>query len=179
MVRNTLACFLALLLAGLPCGVARAAEPVPHAGDALQVIVPASGYLAALWLGDEEGRRQFYKSGLTAMSITYGLKFTFDAKRPNGGGQSFPSGHTAAAFMGAAFIEERYGWTAGVPAYLAASYVGWSRVENKAHHPQDVFAGAAIGILSSCIFTTCFENGVVMEPVVSDSSVGLQFNISW
>ena len=80
---------------------------------------------------------------------TYSLKYSVDSERPNGGGQSFPSGHTSIAFAGAEFIRKEYGWGWGVPSYLAASYVGWSRVETKNHWTSDVLAGAAIGILSN------------------------------
>ena len=48
---------------------------------------------------------------------------------------------------------KRYGWQYGVPAYAAASFVAYSRVEAGDHHPHDVIAGAAIGIVSSYIFT--------------------------
>ena len=80
---------------------------------------------------------------------TYTLKYSVDEQRPNGGGQSFPSGHTSVAFAGAEFIRKEYGWGYGVPAYLAASFVGWSRVESHNHWTHDVLAGAAIGILSN------------------------------
>ena len=80
---------------------------------------------------------------------TYSLKFSINAERPNGGGQSFPSGHTSMAFAGAEFIRKEYGGWWGVPAYLAAGYVGWSRVETKNHWTSDVLAGAAIGIFSN------------------------------
>jgi len=80
---------------------------------------------------------------------TYTLKYSVDEQRPNGGGQSFPSGHTSMAFAGAEFIRKEYGWGWGAPSYLAASYVGWSRVETHNHWTRDVLAGAAIGILSN------------------------------
>ena len=50
-------------------------------------------------------------------------------------------------------MRERYGWGYGVPAYALASFVGYSRVESRQHYAPDVIAGAAIGILSSCLFT--------------------------
>lgn len=81
--------------------------------------------------------------------ITYGLKYSVDEQRPNGEPHSFPSGHTSASFMGAEFIRKEYGWWAGAPAYLAASYVGWTRQQSRNHYSRDVFAGAAIGILSN------------------------------
>src|SRR5689334_2533807 len=33
--------------------------------------------------------------------VTYGLKYSVTEERPNGGGHSFPSGHTSVAFSGA------------------------------------------------------------------------------
>ncbi|TDU28488.1 PAP2 superfamily protein [Panacagrimonas perspica] len=83
---------------------------------------------------------------------TYGLKYSIDAKRPNGGGQSFPSGHSAAAFMGAEFIRKGYGFGWGVPAYLAAGWVGYTRVESHNHYWRDVLGGAAVGIASNYDF---------------------------
>lgn len=82
-------------------------------------------------------------------ALTEALKFAVNEKRPNGGDHSFPSGHTSFAFSGAEFIRKEYGWQWGIPAYLAAGYVGWSRVEANAHHTHDVLAGAAIGILAN------------------------------
>lgn len=81
--------------------------------------------------------------------VTYGLKYSVDEQRPNGEPHSFPSGHTSASFMGAEFIRKEYGWWYGAPAYLAASYVGWTRQQSRNHYSRDVFAGAAIGILSN------------------------------
>jgi hypothetical protein len=80
---------------------------------------------------------------------TYGLKYSIDEQRPNGHGESFPSGHTAIAFAGAEFIRKQYGWGWGLPAYVSAGIVGWSRVEAGKHWTHDVLAGAAIGILSN------------------------------
>ncbi len=81
--------------------------------------------------------------------VTYGLKYSIDEQRPNGQPHSFPSGHTSAAFMGAEFIRKEYGAWPGVPAYLAASYVGWTRQQSRNHYTRDVLAGAAVGILSN------------------------------
>ncbi len=82
-------------------------------------------------------------------AVTYGLKYSVDARRPNGGTHSFPSGHTSASFLGAEFLRKEYGPWYGAPAYLAASYVGWTRQQSRNHYTRDVFAGAAVGILSN------------------------------
>lgn len=87
-------------------------------------------------------------------AATYGLKYSIDAERPNGGSESFPSGHTASAFMGAEFIRKQYGWGWGLPAYATAGWVGYSRVESNNHYWRDVIAGALIGIASNHDFGT-------------------------
>jgi membrane-associated phospholipid phosphatase len=86
---------------------------------------------------------------LRATTVTYGLKYAVDEERPNGEDGGFPSGHTAITFAGAEFIRKEYGLAWAAPAYLAASYVGWSRVETRDHWWHDVLAGAAIGVLSN------------------------------
>lgn len=82
--------------------------------------------------------------------VTYGLKSGVEERRPDGSGDdSFPSGHTSISFAAAEFTRKQYGWAWGAPAYAAASFVGWSRVETKDHWAHDVAVGAAIGILSN------------------------------
>ena len=58
--------------------------------------------------------------------------------------QSFPSDTAALAFAPAQFLWDRYGWEYGVPAYLAAGFVGYSRVDAKKHHWYDVAASAGM-----------------------------------
>ena len=81
---------------------------------------------------------------------TYTLKYSVNEERPNGeDSHSFPSGHTSVSFAGAEFIRKEYGWGWGIPAYLAAGFVGYSRVNAREHYSWDVVTGAAIGILSN------------------------------
>lgn len=67
---------------------------------------------------------------------------------------SFPSGHTATAFMGAEFLYQEYKdvsvWY-GISGYLVASGTGFFRMYNDRHWLNDVAAGAGIGILSTKI----------------------------
>jgi len=84
------------------------------------------------------------------LAATYALKYSINEERPNGAdSHSFPSGHTSVSFAGAEFIRKEYGWGWGIPAYLAASFVGYTRVKAKDHYTWDVVTGAGIGILSN------------------------------
>ncbi len=142
-------------------------------GDILQVAIPAIGYGSALYLNDREGQYQFYKSFGVNLALTYALKYSIDKKRPNGKAHSFPSGHTSSAFQGASFINERYGIEYGIPAYIGAVFVGYSRVEAEAHYPIDVVSGAIIGTLSSMYFTTSYK-GYKLELKRMHSGYGIQ-----
>ncbi|MGB3005687.1 MAG: phosphatase PAP2 family protein [Chitinophagaceae bacterium] len=60
--------------------------------------------------------------------------------------ESFPSGHTSAAFSTAtsmAIISPK--WYVIVPAFSWASLVGYSRLYMGVHYPTDVLAGAIVG----------------------------------
>ena len=73
--------------------------------------------------------------------------------RPNGANYlSFPSGHTATAFMGAEFMAQEYDAKSplyGVLAYSIATTTGVFRMYNRDHWFSDVVAGAGLGILST------------------------------
>jgi membrane-associated phospholipid phosphatase len=60
---------------------------------------------------------------------------------------SFPSGHTIAAFSAAAVIAQRYRNHRWVPilAYGGAAAIGFSRLTLSAHYPSDVLVGGALG----------------------------------
>jgi membrane-associated phospholipid phosphatase len=86
--------------------------------DILMLALPASAYLLTLNKQDEEGAWSLTKSlGVAAVS-TLALNSIIDKDSPNGSSSdAFPSGHTAIAFGSAAFIQKRYGWRPGIPAY--------------------------------------------------------------
>ncbi len=139
----------------------QAKDNIEIAGDILELTLPTTAFGMSLIFHDDNGTKQFVKSFITTLGITYTLKYTIHKKRPNGGEHSFPSGHTSSSFSAASFIQRRYGWKYGIPAYIAASFVGWSRIECKAHYPEDVLAGAFIGIVSTYMFTKKFHNKIL------------------
>ncbi|TGE15789.1 phosphatase PAP2 family protein [Hymenobacter elongatus] len=83
------------------------------------------------------------------------IKKTGNTERPDGSASnSFPSGHTATAFMGAEFLFQEYKdvsiWY-GISGYAVASGTGFFRMYNNRHWLSDVAAGAGIGIFSTKI----------------------------
>jgi len=163
---------LILILLSSISGNTTAADKIEKTGDALQILIPAVAYGATFYLDDSEGRNQFYKSFATTTGVTQILKYSIDKKRPNGSGKSFPSGHTSAAFQGAAFIHKRYGLKYAIAAYIGASFVGYSRVESDNHFVEDVLAGAAIGIASSFYFSTPYK-GFYIRPIANNGTYGI------
>lgn len=172
----------ALVLVGLsitPSTVSAGKSNTEKVGDALFVLLPLSGLTATLVKHDREGQMQFLRSFAATALVTAGLKSTVDKRRPNGDCcESFPSGHTSFAFMGATFIHKRYGSRYAIPAYAAAAFVGHSRVFADKHFVEDVVAGAAIGFLSSYFLTTSYH-GVTITPVAQQGMIGVSFKAHW
>ena len=110
------------------------------------------------------------------MAAAYALKYTVKKERPDGSdSHSFPSNHAGVAFMGATFIQQRYGWKYALPAYAISGYVAWGRVYADRHDVWDVIAGAAIGAGCAIAITTPFvkEHRVTLCPVASPGAVGV------
>lgn len=82
-----------------------------------------------------------------------GLKNTTNVIRPDGSdNHSFPSGHTATAFMTATMLNKEYGYKSpwiGVGAYSVATATGLMRMANNKHWLSDVMVGAGIGIMAT------------------------------
>ena len=81
------------------------------------------------------------------------LKAKTNKLRPSGTNtRSFPSGHTATAFVGAEFMRQEFSdespWY-GYVGYSMATATGALRMMNNHHWFSDVLAGAGVGILST------------------------------
>lgn len=92
-------------------------------------------------------------SAVLMASVVNTLKQTRRELRPDGSNRrSFPSGHTATAFMTATMLSKEYGWRSpwiSVGSYAVATATGLMRVANNKHWLSDVMVGASIGILST------------------------------
>ncbi len=160
--------------------VSKTRENVRTSGDVLAGAIPIACLITTLALQDWEGLKQGAFSGAFTVGVSYGLKYLVDKERPDqSNDRSFPSLHTSVSFTGASFLQRRYGWKWGVPAYAVASYVGWSRVYGKKHDWWDVAAGAAIGVGSAYLFTRPFaeKHNLTIAPVVSDRHVGVHASL--
>ncbi|MVM29119.1 phosphatase PAP2 family protein [Spirosoma sp. HMF4905] len=120
---------------------------------------PAAAW-AGLSLAGLKGRSQPLDRafiGLLAYGIStgvvLGLKHTTNELRPDGSNYlSFPSGHTANAFTGAALLDREFsGVSAWIPigGYAMATTTGALRMINDKHWVSDVLVGAGIGLLST------------------------------
>ena len=170
---------LFVMLFCLTCSVSvQAGDSIETAGDVLLIILPATAAGLTVGLKDSRGTLQFGESAALTLGATYGLKYAIKEERPNGGKHSFPSAHTSISFASAEFMRKRYGWKYGVPAYAAALFVAYSRVEARQHYTHDVLAGAAIGIGSGYLFTKAYE-GWHIQAEADHKYYGVRLSHNW
>jgi len=169
MVRNSYARFGALAFAAALAGAPVTAQASPKSWDdastvARDVLVAAALVTPAAQ-EDWNGALQAGGSMAAAFGVTAGLKEAFPEQRPDGSNRkSFPSGHTSVSFAAAATLNNRYGWKAGLPAHIAALFVGVARVKADKHHWYDVAAGAAIGETAGWLITSKRDGNVKLFP---------------
>lgn len=150
--------------------------------DVLVIAMPVATLAGVIIEKDWKGLVQGCYTAAATAGATLILKYSIKEQRPDFSNyHSFPSGHTAISFATAAFLQRRYGWAFGAPAYALASYVGFGRVYSKKHHWWDVLAGAAIGAGSAYIFTRPWaqEHNLQISPVADESSIGLYASFSF
>ena len=158
------------------------AQFVEKSTDVLCLVPSATAVVLTLVKKDETGLKQFALSTLTSTALSYGMEACIKKERPDGDGMhSMPSTHTMIAFSGASFLQRRYGWKWGAPAYAIASYVAWGRVHSKRHDVWDVLAGTAIGVGATYVFTRPFMKGtdVAISPAVIDDAKCLNVAITF
>ena len=146
----------AFVLAGATTAEAGGME---QAGTAVAIALPLMAGGFALSKNDWTGVAQLTLDTVATVGTAYALKHVVSEWRPDHSDkQSFPSDTAALAFAPAQFVWDRYGWEYGVPAYLAAGFVGYSRVDAKKHHWYDVAASAGIAFTFSKFITTEYRN---------------------
>ncbi len=94
-----------------------------------------------------------FLASMTSLALVQGTKNFVKRRRPDtGAANSFPSGHTATAFLCAEMLHREYGhhstWIS-VAGYSVAALTGFMRVYNERHYIGDIVAGAGFGMLSA------------------------------
>jgi hypothetical protein len=127
----------------------------------LASMMAASGglYLWGHFTHEEHKRETGLLAGeavINSLAVDYAVKYAFARERPlqdsyrgdffKGGGDSFPSVHSAAAWAAAGVIAHEYpGAVPTVLSYGLAAAISASRITDKQHFPSDVLIGGAIG----------------------------------
>ncbi|MBQ4387956.1 MAG: phosphatase PAP2 family protein [Prevotella sp.] len=161
--------------------------------DYTQFFGPAM--VVGLKLGGYEGRSDWPRL-LASAAMSYGImaglvngiKYSAKEMRPDGStANSWPSGHTATAFVGATLLHKEYGLTRSpwwsVAGYGVATATGVMRVLNNRHWISDVMSGAGIGIMSGELgYALCdlmFKGkGLLRNDLVLDNENPSFFSIS-
>ncbi len=127
--------------------------------DDYLAFLPAAGVYGLNWAG-VKGNNNFldrsliYLVSVSLAAATNGIiKASTDVLRPDGSDyNSFPSNHTAIAFVSATFLHMEYKdqsiWY-GIAGYSIATATGVLRMLNNEHWMSDVLVGAGIGILTT------------------------------
>lgn len=167
-----------------------------HVDDYLQFAPAAAVY--ALNLSGVKGKHNLFDASMlyvTSAAImgvsTHFVKQGVGRMRPDASGtNSFPSGHTASAFMAAEFLHQEYKdvnpWI-GYAGYFVATATGTLRMYNNKHWFSDVVAGAGFGIASTKIaylvypymkslFTHKKEGNFTLMPFHQPGSTGLMLS---
>ena len=170
-----------LLFLLLITNVSAQQKAVETSGDVIYYATPVFCLATTLLKKDYQGTKQLIFSAVTAVGTSSILKHTIHKKRPDGSNHhAFPSGHATVTFQGASFLQRRYGWKFGIPAYLLSTYVAWGRTYCDKHDWWDILCGTAIGIGSSYIFTKPYgRTRITLTPTVLQKHPGLYASITF
>lgn len=157
--------------------------PEVVATDILTGVVPLTGLAVAYFTDDTKGEIEWLRNTGVNQVLTSALRLAFNetslGERPDGNPYGFPSGHVAFVMSGATFLGERYGWKWGTPAYMAATYVTYVRVDEGKHHWRDVLASGALAY-GVALLTVTPENATYLAaPIIGPNFLGLRWERSF
>jgi len=146
--RNDFLALAASLIAAFACKPAAAStnQSLGDVGTGVAVALPIVAAGISYWKEDDwQGVGQLALDTGATVGTALALKQFIKEERPDhSDNRSFPSDTAALAFAPASYMWVRYGWEYGVPAYAAATFVGYTRVATDEHHWWDVAASAGI-----------------------------------
>jgi len=158
---------------------------IQKTGDVIQIGLPITALMTSGFKKDKAGIKQLFYGFSTTFILTHTLKRVIRKKRPDPSEayNAFPSGHTSVAFHSAAYLQKRYGWSYGIPAYLLAGFTAYSRVEgiDRKHDFWDVLGGATLGGVSAYVFTKAHKSENVSLSILTTKknfSLALQLHLN-
>ena len=150
--------------------------------DIITATLPLATYAIAHYKDDGDGESQFLRSNAVSLVLNTALRVAFNeteyGERPNGNQYAFPSGHVGFVITQAAFLQQRFGWKYGAPAYLLSGYVAWVRVDTDHHHWRDVVFAVALSEALARLFVTPHD-AVTLAPIVGPEWLGLRIGRSF
>jgi membrane-associated phospholipid phosphatase len=157
------------------------ADGVETAGEVLRIALPVAAGGLSLYKKDYDGVLQLGVSEVLTEVTSLALQSVIKEQRPDKSNwRSFPSDSAGVAFSAAIFLQIRYGWDYGLPAYGIAAFVGYSRVEADKHHWGDVVAGALLGWGMSELTTVRYSPlPMTITPGFRDTPLGFTMRAIW
>lgn len=146
-----------------PYADTEASNDLRHYGDVGQFLGPIAGGALAVsgWTQHDDYQKKvawdLFESFLWANAVSETFRIALGRLRPSATddpfelrpvklSSSFPSGHTISAFAAATTLSDYYPtWKVALPAYMAATAVGFSRIYSNNHWGSDVVGGALMG----------------------------------
>ncbi len=152
---------------------------------AAMILMRACGVEGRSRTGGQWLSAEAFSTAIMAVAVN-GIKYSVRRLRPDESTRnSFPSGHTATAFMCATMLHKEYGWKypwISFAGYTVATFTGASRIMNQRHWSTDVLAGALIGVgsveLGYLINDAIFKKKNLSdcwEPLVFDEDKSLSY----
>lgn len=119
--------------------------------------------------------------------VVYRSKKASDQLRPNGlDRESFPSQHTAMAFVAATLLHRELGQhhpAISIGGYACAAWVGYARIARNRHYTSDVLVGAAVGTLVTNITYMSYDylrskkmQRMHIQPILSSDMTGVHLS---
>lgn len=167
-------------------------QGIRNLGEAQFQIAGLLLYRGIALYNEDEFDRNLSQSLLSAFTITglstLAIKAIANTDRPtdsfSNGEYGFPSYHTASSFAIASVLDEYYGTKVGLPSYILAGLVGWSRIDEREHDLSDVVFGAALGYVIGKSVASSHLTGdsrVRLVPLIHSAqpATGLAFEVSY
>jgi len=152
--------------------------------------IAISTYVIGRLVADQkvtETGKALIEAGIITAVMTKIIKGATGRERPNGENDrfssSFPSGHTSGSFAMASVVDVMYGHKIGIPLYMFAGFVGFSRLSDNKHFLSDVLFGAVLGTVVGRTVARMHKNEqhnkLSVIPYSDGRSAGLMLAVSW